>query len=99
MQRRYSRSPALTRASVPRCLKRRSSPANTRKCRVGTESMTLPILTLYGPWNALMTFCRYQGTWINYRRGREFCRQYGVEELLRPLLDYDISTDGSGQPG
>ena len=42
---------------------------------------------------------KYQGTWINYRRGREFCRQYGVEELLRPLLDYDISTDGSGQPG
>ena len=42
---------------------------------------------------------KYQGTWINYRRGREFCRQYGVEELLRPLLDYDISADGSGQPG
>jgi regulatory protein SWI6 len=41
---------------------------------------------------------KYQGTWINYRRGREFCRQYGVEELLRPLLDYDLSTDGSG-PG
>jgi ankyrin repeat protein len=42
---------------------------------------------------------KYQGTWINYRRGREFCRQYGVEELLRPLLDYDMSADGSGQPG
>jgi ankyrin repeat protein len=42
---------------------------------------------------------KYQGTWINYRRGREFCRQYGVEELLRPLLDYDMSSDGSGQPG
>ncbi|KAF2668378.1 apses-domain-containing protein [Microthyrium microscopicum] len=42
---------------------------------------------------------KYQGTWINYRRGREFCRQYGVEELLRPLLDYDLSADGSGQPG
>jgi ankyrin repeat protein len=61
--------------------------------------MMLPILTRYDPLNALTTFCRYQGTWINYRRGREFCRQYGVEELLRPLLDYDISTDGSGQPG
>jgi regulatory protein SWI6 len=42
---------------------------------------------------------KYQGTWINYRRGREFCRQYGVEEILRPLLDYDMSADGSGQPG
>lgn len=42
---------------------------------------------------------KYQGTWINYRRGREFCRQYGVEEILRPLLDYDMSSDGSGQPG
>ncbi|KAF2136811.1 uncharacterized protein K452DRAFT_329500 [Aplosporella prunicola CBS 121167] len=31
---------------------------------------------------------KYQGTWINHRRGREFCRQYGVEELLRPLLEY-----------
>lgn len=36
---------------------------------------------------------KYQGTWINFRRGREFCRQYGVEDLLRPLLDYDISVD------
>lgn len=38
---------------------------------------------------------KYQGTWINYRRGREFCRQYGVEDLLRPLLDY--GTDGGPQ--
>ncbi|KAF1354251.1 apses transcription factor-like protein [Lizonia empirigonia] len=38
---------------------------------------------------------KYQGTWINYRRGREFCRQYGVEDMLRPLLDYDITTDGA----
>ncbi|KAK3045221.1 hypothetical protein LTS18_014291, partial [Coniosporium uncinatum] len=42
---------------------------------------------------------KYQGTWISYRRGREFCRQYGVEELLRPLLEYDVSADGSGGPG
>jgi regulatory protein SWI6 len=40
---------------------------------------------------------KYQGTWINYRRGRAFCRQYGVEELLRPLLEYDIAGDNSGQ--
>lgn len=37
---------------------------------------------------------KYQGTWINYRRGVEFCRQYGVEELLRPLLQYDMGQDG-----
>lgn len=40
---------------------------------------------------------KYQGTWINYRRGREFCRQYGVEDILRPLLDYDMTADGAGQ--
>lgn len=38
---------------------------------------------------------KYQGTWINYRRGREFCRQYGVEDGLRPLLEYDMNGDGS----
>lgn len=37
---------------------------------------------------------KYQGTWINYRRGVEFCRQYGVEEILRPLLEYDMGQDG-----
>ena len=37
---------------------------------------------------------KYQGTWINYRRGVEFCHQYGVEELLRPLLEYDLIQDG-----
>ena len=45
---------------------------------------------------------KYQGTWINYTRGREFCRQYGVEDLLRPLLDYDMGQDGvtlAGQGG
>ncbi|KAL1596702.1 transcriptional regulator swi6 [Nothophoma quercina] len=42
---------------------------------------------------------KYQGTWINYRRGREFCRQYGVEDILRPLLDYDISTEGGQGQG
>ncbi|KAK4553759.1 transcriptional regulator swi6 [Recurvomyces mirabilis] len=42
---------------------------------------------------------KYQGTWISYRRGREFCRQYGVEDILRPLLEYDISSDGSGGQG
>jgi regulatory protein SWI6 len=42
---------------------------------------------------------KYQGTWISYRRGVEFCRQYGVEELLRPLLEYDMAPDGSSLAG
>lgn len=37
---------------------------------------------------------KYQGTWIKFERGVEFCRQYGVEELLRPLLTYDMGQDG-----
>lgn len=42
---------------------------------------------------------KYQGTWISYKRGREFCRQYGVEDILRPLLDYDVTADGTGGQG
>ena len=42
---------------------------------------------------------KYQGTWINYKRGREFCQQYGVEELLRPLLEYDMGQDGVTMAG
>src|ERR1700677_2959585 len=38
---------------------------------------------------------KYQGTWISYARGVEFCRQYHVEQLLRPLLEYDLSQDGA----
>ena len=38
---------------------------------------------------------KYQGTWIKYERGVEFCRQYGVEELLRPLLEYDMNNDNT----
>lgn len=37
---------------------------------------------------------KYQGTWIKFERGVEVCRQYGVEELLRPLLVYDMGQDG-----
>lgn len=42
---------------------------------------------------------KYQGTWIDYNRGREFCRGYGVEDLLRPLLDYDMGQDGITMAG
>ncbi|KAL1964392.1 hypothetical protein VTN77DRAFT_6950 [Rasamsonia byssochlamydoides] len=40
---------------------------------------------------------KYQGTWVNYQRGVELCREYHVEELLRPLLEYD--QDGNGDSG
>lgn len=39
---------------------------------------------------------KYQGTWISYHRGREFCRQYQVEDALLPLLEYDLNGDGTG---
>jgi regulatory protein SWI6 len=38
---------------------------------------------------------KYQGTWIRFDRAVEVCRQYGVEDLLRPLLTYDMGQDGS----
>jgi ankyrin repeat protein len=41
---------------------------------------------------------KYQGTWVNYQRGVELCREYHVEESLRPLLEYDMCPDGSGTP-
>ncbi|KAJ5574116.1 uncharacterized protein N7459_008543 [Penicillium hispanicum] len=41
---------------------------------------------------------KYQGTWVNYQRGVELCREYHVEQILRPLLEYDMSPDGSGGP-
>lgn len=34
---------------------------------------------------------KYQGTWIDFERGREYCRAYGVEEILSPLLDLDMN--------
>ncbi|KAK4225273.1 start control protein cdc10 [Podospora fimiseda] len=32
---------------------------------------------------------KYQGTWIPYERGVEVCQQYGVEEVLRKLLNHN----------
>ncbi|OJJ72352.1 hypothetical protein ASPBRDRAFT_124725 [Aspergillus brasiliensis CBS 101740] len=41
---------------------------------------------------------KYQGTWVNYQRGVELCREYHVEGLLRPLLEYDQGgTNGTAQ--
>ncbi|KAG4304643.1 hypothetical protein PORY_002036 [Pneumocystis oryctolagi] len=36
---------------------------------------------------------KYQGTWIPFERGVEFCRQYGVEQMLWPILSLDLSMD------
>ncbi|KAK9463888.1 uncharacterized protein V1516DRAFT_683413 [Lipomyces oligophaga] len=40
---------------------------------------------------------KYQGTWIPFERGREFCRQYSVEDILSPLLDFDPAAPQSEQ--
>lgn len=37
---------------------------------------------------------KYQGTWVDYNRGVALCRQYQVEDLLRPLLEYDMGQNG-----
>ncbi|GIK03937.1 hypothetical protein Aspvir_008012 [Aspergillus viridinutans] len=42
---------------------------------------------------------KYQGTWVNYQRGVELCREYHVEELLRPLLEYDMGPNGTANAG
>ncbi|EGD95810.1 APSES transcription factor [Trichophyton tonsurans CBS 112818] len=42
---------------------------------------------------------KYQGTWVSYERGLELCRRYQVEDLLRPLLEYDMGQDGVSAAG
>ncbi|KAH9889742.1 start control protein cdc10 [Xylariomycetidae sp. FL2044] len=37
---------------------------------------------------------KYQGTWIRFERGVKVCQDYGVEEILRPLLTYDMGQNG-----
>ncbi|KAK3825882.1 MAG: apses-domain-containing protein [Benniella sp.] len=34
---------------------------------------------------------KYQGTWVPYDRGLQLCQEYGVLELLQPLLNYESS--------
>ncbi|KAG9296565.1 hypothetical protein G9A89_015157 [Geosiphon pyriformis] len=31
---------------------------------------------------------KYQGTWVPYERGKELAEQYGVMEILRPIIEY-----------
>ncbi|PWY90664.1 apses transcription factor [Aspergillus heteromorphus CBS 117.55] len=38
---------------------------------------------------------KYQGTWVNYQRGVDLCREYHVDEMLRPLLEYDMGPNGT----
>lgn len=38
---------------------------------------------------------KYQGTWVNYQRGVDLCREYHVQEMLRPLLEYDMGPNGT----
>ncbi|KAK9238354.1 hypothetical protein V1525DRAFT_341814 [Lipomyces kononenkoae] len=40
---------------------------------------------------------KYQGTWIPFDRGRQFCQQYSVEDMLLPLLDFDPAAPQSEQ--
>lgn len=66
----------------------------------GKRTKILEKEILSGPHEKIQGgYGKYQGTWIDYNRGREFCRQYGVEETLRPLLDYDLNQDGSAGKG
>lgn len=37
---------------------------------------------------------KYQGTWVNFHRGVDLCREYHVEGLLKPLLEYDPGANG-----
>ncbi|KAA8912351.1 hypothetical protein TRICI_003521 [Trichomonascus ciferrii] len=41
---------------------------------------------------------KYQGTWIPYYRGVDLCKQYGVYDMLRPLLDFEPSNQMEHTP-
>ncbi|KAG0221534.1 hypothetical protein BGX31_009751 [Mortierella sp. GBA43] len=34
---------------------------------------------------------KYQGTWVPYERGVQLCQEYNVLQLLKPLLEYQVS--------
>ncbi|KAJ5908224.1 hypothetical protein N7495_000906, partial [Penicillium taxi] len=38
---------------------------------------------------------KYQGTWVGYQRGVDLCREYNVEDIMRPLLEYDMTPSGT----
>ncbi|KAK5229940.1 transcriptional regulator swi6 [Exophiala xenobiotica] len=41
----------------------------------------------------------YQGTWVPYESGRELARQFGVEQILLPLLEYEYGSYAVGEAG
>lgn len=66
----------------------------------GKRTKVLEKEILTGPHEKVQGgYGKYQGTWVDYQRGVEFCRQYHVEELLRPLLLYDMGQDGVNAAG
>jgi transcription factor MBP1 len=55
-----------------------------KKYREGTESIKVSRVVLM--WGKLMV-----GTWIPIERGLALAKQYGVEDLLRPIIDYEAT--------
>ncbi|OLL27024.1 Start control protein cdc10 [Neolecta irregularis DAH-3] len=41
---------------------------------------------------------KYQGTWVPFQRGVQFCADYGVQDSLRPLLELDTTSTVHGTP-
>ncbi|KAJ2355009.1 transcriptional regulator swi6 [Coemansia sp. RSA 2618] len=38
---------------------------------------------------------KYQGTWVPFARGVQLCKQYGVYEYVRPILEHDPTASGT----
>ncbi|KAI9503268.1 hypothetical protein BX070DRAFT_185834, partial [Coemansia spiralis] len=38
---------------------------------------------------------KYQGTWVPFARGVQLCKQYGVYEYVRPILEHDPTAAGT----
>ncbi|BFZ59421.1 transcriptional regulator swi6 [Saitoella coloradoensis] len=37
---------------------------------------------------------KFQGTWVNFEEGKKLAHKFGVEQVLRPLFEFDISAVG-----
>ncbi|KAJ2843322.1 transcriptional regulator swi6, partial [Coemansia erecta] len=38
---------------------------------------------------------KYQGTWVPFARGVQLCKQYGVYDYVRPILEHDPTASGT----
>ncbi|KAJ1668874.1 transcriptional regulator swi6 [Coemansia sp. RSA 1813] len=38
---------------------------------------------------------KYQGTWVPFTRGVQLCKQYGVYDYVRPILEHDPTASGT----